>query len=179
MAAGGPTPELVKSSCKEPNELAKEFIFQQTMFRIKDVKRSLEFYTGILGMRLLKQLDFPSMKFSLFFLGFEDPKDIPDDEVEKIRWTFKRKACLELTYNWEDDGNTYGCQKGQGFGHIGLCVPDVYKACEWFEKNNVEFIKKPGDGKMKGIAFIKDPDGYSIEILNQEGMVTICTAKYD
>lgn len=67
------------------------------MYRIKDPKKSLDFYTRIMGMRLLKQLDFPEMKFSLFFMGYENAEDIPQDEKERTRWTLSRKATIELT----------------------------------------------------------------------------------
>lgn len=67
------------------------------MFRIKDPKKSLEFYTKVVGMTLLQKLDFPEMKFSLYFMGYEDSKDIPSNLKEKTEWTFSRKATLELT----------------------------------------------------------------------------------
>lgn len=67
------------------------------MYRIKDPKKSLDFYTRVMGMRLLKKLDFPEMKFSLYFMGYENAEDIPLDEKERTEWTFSRKATLELT----------------------------------------------------------------------------------
>ncbi|CAL4066646.1 unnamed protein product, partial [Meganyctiphanes norvegica] len=163
--------------CTEPDPSTKDFIFQQTMFRIKDPKASLDFYTRVLGMRLLKKLDFETMKFSLYFMGFEKADDIPKEEKERTQWCFSRKATLELTHNWgtESDpefkgycnGNT---DPGRGFGHIGIMVPDVDKACERFETLGVKFVKKPNDGKMKGLAFIQDPDGYWIEVLSAGNM---------
>ena len=166
----------VTATLKEPDEKTKDFIFQQTMYRIKDPKASLQFYNNVLGMTLLKRLDFPSMKFSLYFMGFEDKNDIPGDENERTEWAFSRKATLELTHNWgtESDPSFQGYHNGnsdpRGFGHIGIMVPNVDKACERFEALGVEFAKKPNDGKMKGLAFIKDPDGYLIEILNDKTM---------
>ncbi|KAG0714182.1 Lactoylglutathione lyase [Chionoecetes opilio] len=124
-----------------------DFIFQQTMFRIKDPKASLHFYTRVLGMRLLKKLDFPDMKFSLYFMGFEAAQDIPEDEKERTGWCFSRKATLELTHNWgtESDPDFLGYHSGnsdpRGFGRED-------------EEN---------------IAFVKDPDGYWVEILKQWG----------
>lgn len=166
--------EEIKSACKAPDPSTEEFIFQQTMYRIKDPKKSLDFYTRVLGMRLLKDLHFPSMKFSLYFMGFAPEGDIPADEKERTFWTFSQKATLELTHNWgtESDDTKYhnGNSDPRGFGHIGIMVPDVDKACERFEKEGVEFAKKPNDGKMKGLAFIKDPDGYMIEILSANNM---------
>lgn len=67
------------------------------MFRIKDPRRSLEFYTGVVGMRLLQKLDFPEMKFSLYFMGYEPEEDIPKDHKVRTEWAFSRKATLELT----------------------------------------------------------------------------------
>nr|XP_020009885.1 lactoylglutathione lyase isoform X1 [Castor canadensis] len=157
---------------------AKDFLFQQTMLRIKDPKKSLDFYTRVLGMTLLQKLDFPSMKFSLYFLAYEDKNDIPKDKSERTAWTFSRKATLELTHNWgteEDETQSYhsGNSDPRGFGHIGIAVPDVHGACKRFEELGVKFVKKPDDGKMKGLAFIQDPDGYWIEILNPNKIATI------
>jgi len=171
----GLTDEEALASCITPDVSCKDYIFQQTMLRVKDIRKSLKFYTGVLGMRLLKKLDFPSMSFSLYFMGYEKEEDIPKDEKERTLWMFSRKATLELTHNWgseSDDAVTYhnGNSDPRGFGHIGIKVPDVYASCERFEKMEVEFVKKPDDGKMKGLAFIKDPDGYWIEILNPENM---------
>ncbi|VFR03445.1 unnamed protein product [Cuscuta campestris] len=155
-----------------PEDATKGYFLQQTMFRIKDPKVSLEFYSKVLGMSLLKRLDFPDMKFSLYFMGYEDTSSAPSDPADRVSWTFGQKATLELTHNWgtESDPNFKGYHNGnsepRGFGHIGITVDDAYKACERFEKLGVEFVKKPTDGKMKGIAFIKDPDGYWIEVFD-------------
>ncbi|GMH11959.1 hypothetical protein Nepgr_013800 [Nepenthes gracilis] len=153
-------------------DATKGYFMQQTMFRIKDPKVSLDFYSRVLGMSLLKRLDFPEMKFSLYFLGYEDPASAPSNPVERSVWCFSKKAIIELTHNWgtETDPEFKGYHNGnsdpRGFGHIGITVDDTYKACERFESLGVEFVKKPDDGKMKGIAFIKDPDGYWIEIFD-------------
>ena len=162
----------------EPDPSTKDFFFQQTMIRIKDPKKSLDFYTRVLGMRLLNKFDFPEMKFSLFFMGFESADDIPESADDRTKWVFSRKATLELTYNYgteDDPDQAYhsGNSDPRGYGHIGIHVPDVYKACERFEQLGVEFVKKPDAGKMKGLAFIKDPDGYWIEILSNNNMVKI------
>jgi len=171
----GLTKEEIHAACGSPDSSTEDFVFQQTMFRIKDAKKSLDFYTRILGMRLLKDLHFPDMKFSLYFLGFEPASSIPSDEKERTYWTFKQKATLELTHNWgteNDDTTKYhnGNSDPRGFGHIGITVPDVDIACKRFEDLGVEFVKKPNDGKMKGLAFIKDPDNYWIEVLTAENM---------
>ncbi|KAK9824059.1 hypothetical protein WJX72_007453 [[Myrmecia] bisecta] len=158
------------TTTKDP--ATKDYIFQQTMYRIKDPKRSLDFYTRIIGMNLLTKLDFEEMKFSLYFLGFEDIANIPEEPADRTEWMFARPATLELTHNWgtESDDSFPGYHSGnadpKGYGHIGLAVPDVDAACARFEAEGVEFVKRPNDGKMKGIAFIKDPDGYWIEIFS-------------
>lgn len=155
-----------------PDEATKSYFMQQTMYRIKDPKVSLDFYSRVLGMSLLKRLDFPEMKFSLYFMGYEDPSLAPSNSVDRTVWTFSQKATIELTHNWgtESDPEFKGYHNGnsepRGFGHIGITVDDTSKACERFERLGVEFVKKPDDGKMKGIAFIKDPDGYWIEIFD-------------
>ncbi|KAM2507519.1 hypothetical protein ACFX1W_029826 [Malus domestica] len=136
-----------------PDEATRGYIMQQTMFRIKDPKASLDFYSRVLGMSLLKRLDFPEMKFSLYFLGYEDPASAPTNSVDRTVWTFGRKATIELTHNWgtESDSEFKGYHNGnsepRGFGHIGITVDDTYKACERFESLGVEFVKKPDDGK--------------------------------
>lgn len=171
------TDEEIAKACYEPDPSTSEFIMQQTMYRIKDPKKSLEFYTKVLGMTLLDSYHFDGMKFSLYFMGFEKKEDIPKDPQERKRWVFSRKATIELTHNWgteNEEGPVYhnGNSDPRGFGHIGLNVPDVYAVCERFEKMNVEFVKKPDGGNMKGLAFIKDPDGYWIEILNNNKLAT-------
>ncbi|KAK9510402.1 hypothetical protein O3M35_005197 [Rhynocoris fuscipes] len=171
----GLTENEANELCKEADPLTKDFIMQQTMYRIKDPRKSLPFYTGVLGMKLLKKIDITPMKFTVYFMGYEDEKDIPSDKDERTIWALTRKATIELTHNWgsEDDPDVVyhnGNSDPRGFGHIGIHVPDVYAACERFEKLGVEFIKKPDGGKMKGIAFIKDPDGYWIEILNSRSV---------
>uniref|UniRef100_A0A914CFS5 lactoylglutathione lyase n=1 Tax=Acrobeloides nanus TaxID=290746 RepID=A0A914CFS5_9BILA len=157
--------------CGEPEEATKDFYFQQTMIRIKDPRKSLPFYTKVLGMRLLKQLDFSNGQFSIFMLGYKSKDEIPTEETQKQQFAFSTLATLELTHNWgtENDPNfSYhnGNKEPRGFGHIGIVVPDVYAASKRFEELGVPFIKKPDDGRMKGLAFIQDPDGYWIEIFN-------------
>lgn len=167
-----------------PDEATKGYFLQQAMLRVKDPKVSLKFYSEVLGMSLLKRLDFPELKFTLYFLGYEDVSSAPSDPVERTNWAFGKKATVELTHNWgtEDDPDFKGYHNGnsepRGFGHIGITVDDTYKACERFERLGVEFVKKPDDGKIKGIAFIKDPDGYWIEIFDDKtiGKVTSSAA---
>lgn len=162
------------SSCiAERDPATNDYIFQQTMLRVKDPKKSLKFYSDVLGMRLLHHMDFPAFKFSLYFLGYEYEGDVPKTDEERVAWCFSRKATLELTHNWgteNDAEQAYhnGNADPRGFGHIGIAVPDLHAACERFEQMGVPFKKKPGDGKMRGIAFIIDPDFYWIEIFNPD-----------
>lgn len=150
------------------------FVMNQTMLRIKDPERSVAFYRDVLGMTLLDKFDFPQMEFSLFFMGYPTG-DIPDEPQARAKWIFDQPALLELTHNYgtENDADfSYhnGNDDPRGFGHIGISVPDVYAACERFEQLDVEFVKRPDDGNMKGLAFVKDPDGYWIEILSSSGL---------
>ena len=152
----------------------QDFVLNQTMLRIKDPKKSVSFYQDVLGMTLIDKFDFPDMSFSLYFMGYPT-EAIPEDPAERAKWLFDQPALLELTHNYgteNDDEFTYhnGNDDPRGFGHIGVSVPDVYQASERFEKMGVEFVKKPDDGNMKGLAFIKDPDGYWIEILSSSGL---------
>ena len=151
-----------------------DFVLNQTMLRIKDPEKSVPFYRDVLGMALIEKFDFPDMSFSLYFMGYPS-ESIPSDPAERAKWVFEQPALLELTHNYgteTDDEFSYhnGNDDPRGFGHIGVSVPDVYKACERFEEMGVEFVKKPDDGNMKGLAFIKDPDGYWVEILSSSGL---------
>ncbi|XP_064402879.1 lactoylglutathione lyase-like [Halichondria panicea] len=174
----GPHPDY-RSYLSEPDSSCNDFIMQQTMMRIRDPKASLDFYSRVMGMRLLKRVDQPSMKFTIYFMGYEKAEDIPTDQDEAWKWLLTRRGTIELTHNWgtETDPTFTGYHNGnsdpRGFGHIGIAVPDVYKACDRFETLGVPFIKTPTGGKMKGIAFIKDPDGYWIEILSPNNDVIV------
>lgn len=158
------------------------FVLNQTMIRIKDPVRSLDFYQQVLGMALYQRVDFAEMSFSLYFLGYlsnHSGQSLPEDPVARSEFTFQQSALLELTHNWgtENDDSFKGYHDGntdpRGFGHIGITVPDVDAACERFEQLGVEFVKRPHDGSMKGLAFIKDPDGYWIEILNAASITAL------
>lgn len=147
------------------------FVFNHSMLRVKDPAVSLDFYTRVMGMRLLRKLDFPEMKFSLFFLHRAIDEDtVPEDAGERTAWTFAQRGLLELTHNWGTESNPEfqyhdGNAQPQGFGHICFSVPDLDSAVAWFDRNGVPYVKRPEQGKMKDVAFIKDPDGYWIEIL--------------
>ncbi|KAH7972962.1 hypothetical protein HPB52_019584 [Rhipicephalus sanguineus] len=164
--------------CSEPDPSTRGFIMQQTMYRIRDPKASLDFYTRVLGMRLLQKLDFPEMKFSLYFVGFEESVPKTNSPQERAEWAFGRKATIELTHLQQLGGSSRRAAITMGtllledsVSHIGIMVPDVAEACARFEKLGVKFVKKPHEGKMKNIAFIQDPDGYWIEILNNKSVI--------
>ncbi|KAK8789183.1 hypothetical protein V5799_021039 [Amblyomma americanum] len=95
--SGGLSDQEAAKCCSEPDPATRDFIMQQTMYRIKDPKASLDFYTRVLGMRLLQKLDFPEMKFSLYFMGFEESVPETGSREERARWAFSRKATIELT----------------------------------------------------------------------------------
>ncbi|WP_269519097.1 lactoylglutathione lyase [Alteromonas sp. BMJM2] len=165
--------------CEEKSDATRGFVFNQTMLRIADPKRTLDFYTRVMGMTLIKRLDFEEMKFSLYFLAAgDDFSDISDDAEKRTQQTFGRPAMLELTHNWDDTSENASYHNGnsepKGFGHIGFHVPDATAACERFEALGVPFQKKLNDGSMKGIAFIKDPDGYWIEIFDANKVAETC-----
>ncbi len=156
------------------------FTFNQTMLRVRDPAASVDFYTRVLGFTQLHRLDFEEMRFSLYFLALlREGEAVPEEPAERARFLFSRETTLELTHNWgtESDPDFAGYDSGnsdpRGFGHLGISVPDVEQACERFERLGVEFVKRPQDGKKKGIAFIKDPDGYWIEILSANGMARL------
>ncbi|MEM7661577.1 MAG: lactoylglutathione lyase [Pseudomonadota bacterium] len=149
-----------------------DFVLNHTMLRVKDPTKSLAFYRDLLGMTLVKRLDFPPAKFSLYFLGYVRDSDgpIPEDSAERVAFAFRQRGLLELTHNWgtEDEGGVVyhsGNDDPRGFGHIGISVPDVKAACARFDAAGIDFVKRPDEGAMKGLAFIRDPDGYWVEIL--------------
>lgn len=119
-----------------------------TMLRVGDLERSLAFYTDVLGMSLLRRKDFPEDRFTLAFVGVG-----PEQE----------QACIELTHNWD----TPGYDIGSGYGHIALEVDDVYDACEKIRAKGGVITREPGPMKhgTTVLAFVKDPDGYMIELL--------------
>ena len=148
------------------------YVLAHTMLRVKDLDRSLAFYGDVLGMRLVKRLDFEDSRFTLAFLQPAGHAEQVDGSLES---TFSAPGLLELTYNWgaEDDPDVKmhsGNEEPKGFGHICIAVPDIEAACARFEELGVAFQKRLGQGGMKEIAFIKDPDGYWIEIVQPDLM---------
>ena len=117
-----------------------------TMIRVGDLKRSLDFYTRLLGMNLLRQKDYPTGKFTLAFVGYGDEAS---------------QCVIELTHNW-DQKEPY--QLGTAFGHLAIGVPDVYGTCAALAKEGVKIPRPAGPMAHGGsvIAFIEDPDGYRI-----------------
>jgi len=165
--------------CARPSTDSQGFVLNHSMLRVKDPTVSLDFYTRVFGMRVLRKLDFPEMRFSLYFLHRPVENDAPpDDEGERMAWTFSQHGILELTYNWgteSDAGFKYhdGNAQPQGFGHICFSVPDLDAAVRWFDSNEIPYVKRPEQGKMKDVAFIKDPDGYWIEIVEPARLKTL------
>eukprot|EP00039_Didymoeca_costata_P006430 m.90085 g.90085 ORF g.90085 m.90085 type:complete len:743 (+) comp13255_c0_seq6:75-2303(+) len=153
----------------------QNFSFNQTMLRVKDPKKSLDFYTKYFGMTVINKGDYSD--FSLYFLvtlpeGQSAPSDVTSEEARAYRKSGKYGCCLELTHNHgtetqEDFSYHNGNSDPRGFGHIGFLVDDVYAKSEELEKDGFEFAKKPDDGNMKGLAFVKDPDGYWVEIIKR------------
>ena len=125
--------------------------FLHTMIRVLDLERSISFYQDLLGMHLLRRKDYPHGEFTLAFLGF-------DDET--------KEAALELTHNW---GQKEPYELGNGYGHIAIRVENIYKTCEEIEAKGGK-VPRPA-GPMKGssslIAFVEDPDGYKIELIQK------------
>lgn len=147
------------------------FVFNHTMLRVKDATRSLDFYTRVLGFTLVESRHFAEAKFSLYFLVLTDDRDaIPSDDAERHRWMKSVPGVLELTHNHGTESDPQaryhdGNSEPRGFGHICVSVPDVKAACARFERLGVPFQKRLSDGRMKSLAFIKDPDGYWVEII--------------
>jgi lactoylglutathione lyase len=122
-----------------------------TMIRVGDLQRSIDFYTEVLGMRLLRRSDYPSGRFTNAFVGYDDES---------------RAAVLELTHNWD----TKSYDMGSGFGHVAVEVDDAYKACAEVKKRGGKVSREPGPMKhgTTVIAFVEDPDGYKIEFVQRK-----------
>ena len=119
-----------------------------TMLRVGDLDRSIVFYTDVLGMRLLRRQDYPDGRFTLAFVGYQDEAD---------------GAVIELTHNWD----TASYELGNGFGHVALAVPDAYRACDEIRSRGGKVVREAGPMKhgRTVIAFVEDPDGYKIELI--------------
>lgn len=171
-----PDQALTADGVKDIPTASENFTFNHTMLRIKDPAKSLEFYTGVLGMTLLRHSQFPDAEFDLYFLAklTADERDNLPAAADLTAYVSRQRGILELTHNYgtENDANfSYHDSNSdpKGFGHICFAVPNLAEAVAWFDKKNVVFQKRPEDGNMKDIAFIKDPDGYWIEIIELKG----------
>ncbi len=166
--------EQVPGVVAERPAATRGFTLNHSMLRVKDPAVSLAFYTGVLGMRLLRKLDFPEMKFSLYFLArVDDEEAVPQEAGERTQWTFAQRGILELTHNWGTEADAgfryhHGNVQPQGFGHICFAVPDLAAAVRWFDAQGVAYVKRPEQGKLRDVAFIQDPDGYWIEIVQPD-----------
>lgn len=162
--------DTVPGVTAQPDATTVGFVFNHTMLRVKDIEKSLDFYTRVLGFSLVEKRDFPEAQFSLYFLALVDRDSIPVDAAERNRWMKSIPGVLELTHNHgtETDADfAYhnGNSDPRGFGHICVSVPDINAACQRFEELGVDFQKRLSDGRMKSLAFIKDPDQYWVEII--------------
>ena len=121
-----------------------------TMLRVGDLERSIAFYTEVLGMRLLRQKEYPDGEFTLAFLGYGDESD---------------STVIELTYNW----GVEEYEMGGAFGHLAIEVDDLYQACEAMRAKGGKVIREPGpmNAGTTLIAFVEDPDGYAIELIGE------------
>lgn len=119
-----------------------------TMIRVGDLQRSIDFYTKILGMSLLRRKDYPEGRFTLAFVGYGDEQ---------------ANSVIELTHNWDTDAY----ELGSGFGHLAIEVDDVYQATDQIRAQGGEIIRDAGPMNAGStiIAFVKDPDGYEIELI--------------
>ncbi|HEY9763427.1 MAG TPA: lactoylglutathione lyase [Trichocoleus sp.] len=119
-----------------------------TMLRVGNLEESLKFYCDVLGMKLLRQKDYPSGQFTLAFVGYGDESD---------------HSVIELTYNWGTDKYDLG----NGYGHIALGVDDIYGTCEQIKAQGGKVTREPGPMKHGStvIAFVEDPDGYKVELI--------------
>ncbi len=125
--------------------------YLHTMLRVKDLDRSVEFYTTVLGMRELRRREVPDGRYTLVFVGFgENPG----------------QAEVELTFNWDQ---TDGYEMGSGFGHLAVSMPDVYQACDRIKQAGGKVTREAGPVKFGTtvIAFVEDPDGYKIELIQR------------
>lgn len=131
------------------NDERPAFRMLHTMLRVRDLDRSIAFYTGHLGMTLLRKRDFPGGRFTLAMVGYGDQAS---------------NTVLELTHNWDRE-EPY--EIGTGYGHIALGVPNIHGTCAKLEAAGVTILRPPGPMRYSAmvIAFIEDPDGYRIELI--------------
>ncbi len=135
------------------DDTATDYRYLHTMLRVRDLEASIDFYTRHLGMRILRRREFPDGRFTLAFLGYGDEADT---------------TVIELTHNWDQED---GYELGTAFGHLAVAVPDVYRTCGRLKAEGVPVPREPGPMKFGGsrthMAFIEDPDGYRIELIQR------------
>jgi lactoylglutathione lyase len=132
--------------------MSESFTYLHTMLRVKNLDASVAFYTKLLGMKELRRIEVPAGEYTLAFIGYGDEKE---------------HTVLELTYNWGKDD---GYELGTAFGHLALGVPDIYGTCEKLRDAGAKIAREPGPVKFGTtvIAFIEDPDGYKIELIERK-----------
>ena len=130
----------------------KHMKYLHTMVRIENIEESLHFYCTVLGLKEIKRKESKEGKYTLIFLGAENSSN--------------ETGLLELTFNWDQE--KYSC--GRNFGHLAYSVKDIYKTCEKIQKSGITINRPPRDGRM---AFIKSPDGISIELLQEGGALPL------
>ena len=125
-----------------------------TMLRVGDLERSITFYTEVLGMRLLRRKDYPGGRFTLAFVGYGEESDT---------------TVLELTHNWD----TSSYEIGSGYGHIAIGVADIHDVCDQIRSKGGRVAREPGPMKngTTVIAFVEDPDGYRVELIEQSTLL--------
>ncbi|WP_036115356.1 MULTISPECIES: lactoylglutathione lyase [Luteibacter] len=154
-----------------PDAVTHGYVFNHTMIRVRDLNVSLDFYTRVLGFTPVYRHVYEEAAFTIVYLVLVgDRSQIPDNDEERKRWVLAQPGVLELTHNHgteKDPEFAYhnGNSEPRGFGHLCVSVPDVNAACARFEELGVTFQKRLSDGRMRHIAFIRDPDQYWIEIL--------------
>jgi lactoylglutathione lyase len=138
------TTEIVYSMAQRPTRIL------HTMIRVSNLQRSLDFYIGALGMQLLRRQDYPTGRFTLAFLGYDEEKG----------------SALELTHNWDQSEPQ---SVGTAYGHMAVAVEDIYASCADLVECGVKIVRAPGPMKFSPtlIAFVEDPDGYKIELIQR------------
>ena len=127
--------------------------FLHTMIRVGHLDKSIKFYTENFGLKLLRKTDYPGGRFTNVFIGYGDESD---------------NTVIELTHNWD----TESYELGEGFGHLAFGIPDIYACCDKMRADGVTITREPGPMKhgTTVIAFVVDPDGYKIELIEKKDM---------